>query len=29
MPEYGATLLPFDPLHQRRVEADFSGGHLS
>ena len=29
MPQNDATLFPFDPLHQRRVEADFSGGHLS
>jgi hypothetical protein len=29
MTENLATLFQFDPLHQRRVEADFSGGHLS
>ncbi len=29
MPENVATLFNFDPLKQRWVEADFSGGHLS
>lgn len=29
MPENVETLFQFDPLSQRRVEADFSGGHLS
>jgi hypothetical protein len=29
MTENGATLFQFDPLNQRQVVADFSGGHLS